>query len=79
MIEERGGSRLSDGELANRTRAILYQSARPVDPVQAREQLWTLQEWVRRRSHHQLSPSQWVELGIARRLIEELEAPASEG
>jgi hypothetical protein len=75
MIEERDGSRLSDSELANRTRAILYQSVRPSDPVQAREQLCTLQEWVRRHSHHRLSPSQWVELGIARRIMEELDAP----
>ena len=75
MSKEAVGSRLSDADLIGQGRSIIYQSGAyqsgaPTDPAVIRQQLEILGEWVNR--HRFVSPADWVELGVARRLIEEL-------
>lgn len=70
MTDHAAGSRLSDAELIGQGRSIIYQSSAPTDPTLMREQLEILREWVSR--HRFVSPADWVEMSIARLLIEEL-------
>ncbi|HSR25101.1 MAG TPA: hypothetical protein VLW53_16215 [Candidatus Eisenbacteria bacterium] len=70
MSKDAAGSRLSDADVIGQGRSIIYQSGAPTDPTLIRQQLEILGEWVNR--HRYLSPADWVELGVARRMIEEL-------
>jgi hypothetical protein len=70
MTNDTAGSSLSDADLIGRGRSIIYQAQPPTDPVLIRLQLEILREWVSR--HRVVEAADWVELGAAQRLIEEL-------
>lgn len=75
MTDDATSSRLSDADLIGQGRSIIYQSSAPTDPTLIRKQLDILHEWVSR--HRVVSPADWVEMDIARWLIEELGIAAS--
>jgi hypothetical protein len=65
-------SELSDRELRRLGRAILQRPALAGDARRGGEQAAILAAWVRRRWPLQLTPTERVELGIARQLIQDL-------
>lgn len=65
-------SELSDRELRRLGLAILAHPALAGDARRAGEQAAILAAWVRRRWQLQLTPTERVELGIARQVIQDL-------
>jgi hypothetical protein len=65
-------SQLSDVELRRLGRAILHRPGPEGDARQADEQVAILAAWVRRRWPLQLTPTERVELGVARQVIQDL-------
>jgi hypothetical protein len=59
---------LSDNDLDRVCRSILYQI--PAAPVAGHRAI--LGEWVRRRYGRPMGPWEWVELAVARRLVQDM-------